>query len=110
MADDQDNTRRGGATGPHTHRNAARHVVDDLYAEESGQQKPSNDPRNDQHNPQSANYRAPRTRKRHHKEHRPQQPSERSDPTQHAKGSTGDCPGPRKETSPTECPTHGGGG
>ena len=27
-------------------------------------------------------------------EHRPQRPTERSDPTQHAKGRTGDCPGP----------------
>ena len=37
-----------------------------------------------------------RTRKRHPQGHRPQRPSERSDPTQHAKGRTGDCPGPRK--------------
>ena len=36
------------------------------------------------------------TRKRHHQEHRPQRPTESSDPTQHAKGRTGDCPGPRK--------------
>ena len=32
-------------------------------------------------------------------EHRPQRPTERSDPTRHAKGRTGDCPGPRKETN-----------
>ena len=86
-----------------------------------GQQKQSNDPRNNQHNPQYANYWAPltrkrhtpphsaqpqhtndwapRTRKRHQQEHRPQRPSERSDPTQHAKGRTGDRPGPRKETT-----------
>ena len=37
---------------------------------------------------------APRTRKRHQPEHRPQRPTERSDPTQHAEGRTGDCPGP----------------
>ena len=37
---------------------------------------------------------APRTRKRHQQEHRPQRPTESSDPTQHAKGRTGDCPGP----------------
>ena len=30
------------------------------------------------------------------REHRPQRPTERSDPTQHAKGRAGDCPGPRK--------------
>ena len=45
---------------------------------------------------QHANYWAPRTRKRHQQEHRPQRPTESSDPTQHAKGRTGDCPGPRK--------------
>ena len=46
--------------------------------------------------PQHTNYWAPRTRERHQEEHRPQRPTERSDPTQHAKGRTGDCPGPRK--------------
>ena len=49
--------------------------------------------------PQHTNHWAPRTRKRHQQEPRPQQPTERSDPTQHAKGRTGDCPGPRKETA-----------
>ena len=46
--------------------------------------------------PQHTNYWAPRTRKRHQQEHRPQWPTESSNPTQHAKGSTGDRPGPRK--------------
>ena len=46
--------------------------------------------------PQHTNYWAPRTRKRHQQEHRPQRPTEHSDPTQHAKGRTGDRPGPRK--------------
>ena len=45
---------------------------------------------------QHANYWAPRTRKRHQQEHRPQRPTESSDPTQHAKGRTGDRPGLRK--------------
>ena len=45
---------------------------------------------------QHTNYWAPRTRKRHQQEHRPQRPTESSDPTQHAKGRTGDRPGPRK--------------
>ena len=45
---------------------------------------------------QHTNYWAPRTRKRHQQEHRPQRPTERSDLTQHAKGRTGDRPGPRK--------------
>ena len=46
--------------------------------------------------PQHTNYWAPRTRKRHQQEHQPQQPTESSNPTQHAKGRTGDCAGPRK--------------
>ena len=59
--------------------------------------------------PRHANYWAPRTRKRHQREHRPQQPTERSDPTQHAKGRTGDCPGPRKETTTRRNVARGGG-
>ena len=43
-------------------------------------------------------------------EHRPQRPTERSDPTQHAKGRTGDCPGPRKGTATRRNVTRGGGG
>ena len=50
---------------------------------------------------------APRTRKRHQQEHRPQRPTERSNPTQHAKGRTGDCPGPRKETTTRRNVTRG---
>ena len=46
--------------------------------------------------PQHTNYWAPRTRKRHQQEHRPQRPTESCNPTQHAKGRTGDFPGPRK--------------
>ena len=97
-----------------------------------GRQKQSNDPGNNQHNPQYANYWAPltrkrhipphpaqprhtnywapRTRKRHQQEHRPQRLTERSDPTQHAKGRTGDCPGPCKETTTRGIVTRGGGG
>ena len=96
-----------------------------------GSNKQSNDPGNNQHNPQYANYWAPltrkrhipphpaqpqhtndwapRTRKRHQREHRPQRPTERSDPTQHAKGRAGDCPGPRKETITRRNVTRGGG-
>ena len=105
-------------------------VVDGLWTEARGQQKPSNDPHDNQHNPQYANrwapltrkrhilpaqpqhtnYWAPRTRKRHQREHRPQRPTERSDPTQHAKGRPGDCPGPRKETTTRRNVTQGGGG
>ena len=43
--------------------------------------------------PQHTSHWAPRTRKRHQQEHRPQRPTESSDPTQHAKGRTGECPG-----------------
>ena len=57
--------------------------------------------------PQHTNDWAPRTRKRHQQEHRPQQPTERSDPTQHAEGRTGDCPGPRKETTTRRNVTQG---
>ena len=59
------------------------------------------------HIPQHTNRWAPRTRKRHQQEHRPQRPTERSDPTQRAKGRTGDCPGPRKETAPRRNVTQG---
>ena len=58
--------------------------------------------------PQHANYWASRTRKRHQQEHRPQRPTERSDPTQHAKGRTGDRPRPRKETTTRRNVTRGG--
>ena len=47
---------------------------------------------------------APRTRKRHQQ---PQRPTESSDPAQHAKGRTGDCPGPRKETTTRRIVTQG---
>ena len=60
--------------------------------------------------PQHTNHWAPRTRKQHQQEHRPQQPTESSDPTQLAKGSTGDCPGPRKGTTTRRNVTRGGGG
>ena len=59
--------------------------------------------------PQHANYWAPRTRKRHSQEHWPQRPTESSDPTQHAKGRTGDCPGPRKGATTRRNVTQGGG-
>ena len=57
--------------------------------------------------PRHTNYWAPRTRKRHQQEHRPQRPTERSDPTQHAKGRAGDCPGPRKQTATRRNVTRG---
>ena len=58
--------------------------------------------------PRHTNDWAPRTRKRHQQEHRPQRPSERSDPTQHAEGRTGDRPGHRKETTTRRNVTPGG--
>ena len=58
---------------------------------------------------QHANYWAPRTRKRHQQEHRPQRPTESSNPTQHAKGRTGDRPGPRKGATTRRNVTQGGG-
>ena len=58
---------------------------------------------------QHANYWAPRKRKRHQQEHRPQWPTESSDPTQHAKGRTGDRPGPRKGATTRRNVAQGGG-
>ena len=58
--------------------------------------------------PQHTNDGAPRTRKRHPQEHRPQRPTERSDPTQHAKGRTSDCPGPCKGATTRRNVTRGG--
>ena len=59
--------------------------------------------------PQHTNYWAPRTRKRHQQEHRPQRPIESSNPTRHAKGRPGDCPGPRKGATTRRNVTQGGG-
>ena len=56
--------------------------------------------------PQHTNYWALRTRKRHQQEHRPQRPTESS--TQHAKGRTDDCPGPRKGATTRRNVTRGG--
>ena len=50
------------------------------------------------------------TRKQHHKEHRPQRPSESIDTTQHAKGRPGDCPGPCKERATRQNVTRRGRG
>ena len=58
--------------------------------------------------PQHTNYWAPQTRKRHQQEHRLQRPTESSNPTQHAKGRTGDCPGPRKGATTRRNVTQGG--
>ena len=85
------NVWRSGAPGPHAHGNAARQVVDDRRAAEvRGQQK------------LSANA------ERHQQEHRPQRPTKCSNPTQHAKGRTSACPGPRKETATQQNVTQGG--
>ena len=122
----RDSAWRNKAPGPHAHRNTARQAMDGLWTEARGQQKQSNDPGSNQHHPQYANYWAPltrkrhtmpqsaqpywapRTRKRHQQEHRPQRPPESSDPTQHVKGTTGDCPGPRKGTTIRRNVTQGG--
>ena len=60
--------------------------------------------------PCQTNYWAPRMRKRHQQEYLPQRPTESSNLTQHAKGRTGDCPGPMKETTTRRNVTQGGGG
>ena len=48
--DSRYNAWRSGAPGPHLYGNTARQVVDERRAEVHEQQKPSNDPRNNQHN------------------------------------------------------------
>ena len=123
--------RHGGCDGRGRGVGAARQAMDGLWTEVCGQQKQSNDPGNNQHNPQYANYWAPlmrkrhipphpaqprhtndwapQTRKRHRQEHPPQRPTESSDPTQHAKGRTGDRPGPRKGATTRRNVTRGGG-
>ena len=58
--------------------------------------------------PQHTNYWASRTRKRHQQEHQPQRPTESNNPTQHAKGRTGDCPGPCTGTTTRRNVTQGG--
>ena len=60
--------------------------------------------------PQHTNHWAPRTRKQHQQEHQPQRPTASSNPTQHVKERTGNCPGPRKETTTRRSVTQGGGG
>ena len=60
VVDGWDDAWRSTAPGPHAHGTAARQVVDSM--EVCGQQKQSNDPRNNQHNP-NANYQALLTRK-----------------------------------------------
>ena len=60
--------------------------------------------------PQHTNYWAPRMPRKQKQENRPQRPTESSNPTQHAKGRTGDCPGPRKETTTRRNVTHGENG
>ena len=64
-------------------------------------------PRQQPAQPQHTNYWAPRTRKRHQQEHRPQRPTESSNLTQHAKGGTGNCQGPRKGTTTRRDVTQG---
>ena len=73
MVDGPDSAWRNRAPG--LHRNAARQAMDGLWTEVCGQQKQSNDPRNNQHIPQYANYWAPLTRKRHTMSHSAQPPT-----------------------------------
>ena len=128
MVGGPDSAWRNRAPGPH--RNTARQAMDSLWTEVCGQQRQQKRPRQQPAYPQyanywaplarkrhtmphsaqsqHANYWAPRTRKRHQQEHRPQRPTERSDPTQHAKGRTGDRPGPRKGATTRRNVTQGG--
>ena len=86
-------------------------MVDDRRAEVCGQRKQANDPCSNQHSPGT-----PTTglQERGNDTSRSTGRSGRQnaacDPTQHAKGRTGDCPGPRKETTTRRNVTQGGGG
>ena len=60
--------------------------------------------------PQHTNHWAPRTWRQHQLEHQAQQPTQRSNLMQHAKGRTGDCPGPCKGTATRRNVTQGEGG
>ena len=73
MVDGRGNAWRSRAPGPHAHRITARQAMDGLWTEARGRQKQSNDPHNNHHTPQYANYWAPLTRKRHIPPH-PAQP------------------------------------
>ena len=50
MVDDRGNTWRSRAPGPHARGNIERQVMDGLWTEARGQQKQSNNFRNNQHN------------------------------------------------------------
>ena len=128
MVDGRDNARRSRAPGPHAHGNTARHVMD---AVDRGTwtadtvKRPRQQPAQPQYakywapltcnrhtmphpaQPRHTNHWAPRTRKRHQQEHWPQRLTESSNPMQHAKGRTGACPGPRKETTTRRNVTQG---
>ena len=69
---------RSRVPGAHAHGNTERQVMDGLWTEARRQQKQSNDPHNNQHNAQYANYWAPLTRKRHITPH-PAQPQHTND-------------------------------
>ena len=119
-----DSAWRNRAPGPH--RNTARQAMYGLWTAKTVK-RPRQQPAHPQYanywapltrkqhipphpaQPRHTDYWAPRTRKRHQQEHRPQRPTERSDPTQHAKGRTGDCPGPRKGATTRRNVTQGGG-
>ena len=127
MVDGRDSVWRNRAPGPHAHRNTARQAMD-RGAWTVKTVKPRQQPAHPQYanywalltrkrhtmphlaQLQHTNYWAPRTRKRHQQEHWPQRLTESSNPTQHAKGRTGDCPGSRKGTTTRQNVTQGGGG
>ena len=128
--DGRDYAWRNRAPGPHAHRNTARQgygrPVDRGARTAKTVKRPWQQPAHPQYGdywallrckrhtmphsaqPQHTKYWAPRTRKQHQQEHQPQRPTESSNPTQHAKGRTGDCPGPGKEQQPDGMSHRGG--
>ena len=129
MVDGPDRALRNRAPG--SHRNTARQAMDGLWTgawAAKTVKRPRQQPAHPQYanywapltrkqhtmphsaQPQHTNYWAPRTRKQHQQEHRLQRPTESSGPTQHAKGRTGDCPGPCKGATTRRNVTQVGGG
>ena len=98
--DTSGSTGRSGRQNAATRRNMRR---EDRVTVQGPVREPTQDDTPPQRQPQPRQTEYWALRARTHM-HRPHGRADNDDPTQHGKGRTGDCPGPRKETT-----THGGG-
>ena len=96
----QGSVKKQQPNGPHAHGNTARQVVDEQNAEGSGQQKRRNDSHTNKHNPST-----PTTGLRQRENNTSRNRGRR---VQHAKGRTGDCPGPCEGSATRRNATQGG--